>query len=237
MTNKELIQKLQLVYDPGQSDKGRQFVRRSEQRSLKLLDVICNELRYIGLPGIIEGIFMLVLMFVAFISREIYFMWVFSAVLPVAGLILIAALGRSERFGMCEMEAVTRFSIRFVRMTRMLILGCFSFITIIASSVALGCRLEIGVTRTLVYIACPYLLNAFGCLLILRKWHAAENIFGCIGSSLATALIPLAAERMNIIQTVSIKVLAVACICLLGLAVKESILYIRERENTSWSLS
>lgn len=236
MTNKKIIEELNGLYDSEPSEKGRQFVRSHEQRSLQLTEIVLLELKYIGLPGVFSGIVLLILMFAAVCSSNIYFMWVFSAVLPVAGLFPIIALGRSERCGMGEMEAASRFSLHFVRMTRIMILGCFSLAVIIASSVILGSRLETGILTTLFCIAVPYLLNACGCMFVLRKWHAAENIFGCIGTGLATALIPLIAERTAMLQTISTGVLGATVVFLFAITIKESISYIKESENPSWNL-
>lgn len=236
MNERKLIEKVKGVYDPGMSDKGRQFILQHEQRKLRLKDVAEIELRYIGFAGIPAAVILLVMMSAAALSRDACFMWALCSVLPIIGLIPVSMVGRSERYGMNEMEAASRFSLYFVRMTRMMILGCFSLAVLLISSVVMGNLFKMGVFATLVYIACPYLLNAWGCMLVLRKWRAAENIFGCITIALATAILPMIAERTELIHMISAGFAGAACAVLLAFTVKESISYIKESEYLSWNL-
>lgn len=69
-----------------------------------------------------------------------------------------------------------------------------------------------------------------------RKWHAKENIYGCVGITFLSCLMPVIAEYIKLWSYINGIVAGLAMLILLVVTVRESILYIKEGEDLSWNL-
>ena len=236
MTDRELKNALKNAYMFETSEREKAFLTKYEKRSMRIFDVLKIELKYMGAKNIFAGLFLCIVLFLVARLGEPQFMWIMSSALPMCVLIPLLAIGRSERYGMGELEASSRFSLRFLRMTRMLILGFFGLILIFATSLVLQKFVKISPVMAVCFVGIPYLLNVWGCLLVTRKWHAKENLYGCVGVTCISCLMPFVAHQMELLRTIEPAYVPLAMIAVLAVTVKESILYIRESEDFTWNL-
>ena len=236
MTDREVKRLLKNAYTVTASEKEEAFVKTYERRSRQFLPVLMLELKYMGIKSLFAGVFLCMTLFALVRQSDVRVQWTISSILPLFALILSALFGRSERYGMEEFEAASRFSLRFIRMTRMLILGTISFLLILVCSCVLKKYIGIRPMITVCFVAFPYLFNVWGSLLITRIWHAKENIYGCVGVTVLSCLMPLIAEFIKLWTYVSDIMAYLAMLILLAVTVRESILYITEGGDLSWNL-
>ena len=235
MTDREVKRLLKNAYTVTASEKEEAFVKTYERRSRRFWYVLMLELKYMGIKSLFAGVLLCTVLFALARQGDVRVQWTISSILPLFALILSALFGRSERYGMEEFEAASRFSLRFIRMTRMLILGTISFLLILVCSCVLKKYIGIRPMITVCFVAFPYLFNVWGSLLITRIWHAKENIYGCVGVTVLSCLMPLIAEFIKLWTYVSDIMAYLAMLILLAVTVRESILYIKE-EDLSWNL-
>lgn len=236
MTDNELKKRLKNAYETIPSEKEKVFIKKYEKRRMQIFDVLKLEIKYMGLKSCFTGPFLCILLFLATKNGQPQFMWIMSSVIPTLVLLTVTAIGSSRRCGMEELEAACRFSLKFIRMIRMMIFGSISLVIIVAVSHFLKVQLHISILETLSFVGFPYLINVWGCLLISRKWHSKENMYGCIGVTVMSCILPF------IIDTMKLKFIIpgyVACVVLLVVfvgTVKEMFMYVKESEDLSWSL-
>ena len=235
MTDREVKRLLKNAYTVTASEKEEAFVKTYERRSRQFLHVLVLELKYMGIKSLFAGILLCMILFGLARQGDVRVQWTISGILPLFALILSALFGRSERYGMQEFEAASRFSLRFIRMTRMLILGTISFLLILVCSCVLKKYIDIHPMITVCFVGFPYLFSVWGSLLITRKWHAKENIYGCVGVTVLSCLMPFIAEFVKLWTYISDIMAYLAMLILLAVTVRESILYIKE-EDLSWNL-
>lgn len=236
MTDRELKNALKNAYIVETSEREKAFLTKYEKRSMQIFDVLRIELKYMGVKNFCAGLFWCIVLFLVARLGEAQFMWILSSALPMCVLIPLIAIGRSERYGMGELEASSRFSLRFLRMTRMLILGFFGLILISVTSLVLREFIKLSPVMTVCFVGFPYLVNVWGCLLVTRKWNAKENLYGCMGITCISCLMPFVAHQMELMKAIEPAYVPLAMIVVLVVTVKESILYIRESEDFTWSL-
>lgn len=236
MTDRDIKVLLKDAYRISPSEREKAFVRKHEKRSMHIADIFLLELKYMGVRSVLSGV-MLILMF-ALISllKNPGPVWYLSGLLPVAGLVLISGLGKSEGYGMQELEAASRFSIRFIKAVRMFIMGCATLVIVIVSSVVLQIKTGFDFMTILGIIGTPYMLNAWGNIMITRRWHEKENIYGCIVVAGVTCILPALMEKAIRLQIIQPLVFVILILVVSALTVRESLLYIREREDSSWNL-
>lgn len=236
MTDKEVKLLLKTAYTVTASEREKKFIKTYERRSRQFMNVLGLELKYMGIKSLLAGIILCAILFVLARQSNDSVKWTISSILPLFALIPSTLFGRSERCGMEELEAASRFSLRFIRMTRMLILGFISFILIIVCTCILRKFSGISPMITVCFVGFPYLFNVSGCFLITRKWHAKENIYGCVGTTFISCLIPFIAEIIKLWSNMNGTIAYIAMLIVFVVTVRESILYIKEGEDLSWNL-
>ena len=236
MTERELKKQLKNVYSFEESNSGKAFVRKHEQRGMHLGEIMLLETKYLGLRSAGCGLALCLMLFLIAKTGSVHSMWVLSSILPICVLACITAIDKSERYGMGEFEATSRFSLRMIIATRMMILGIFSLVIIVLGTVVIKSVFDIGLLQVLNCICLPYLLNIMGCLIVIRRWHARENIYGCCGVTFATCIIPYLVERSEYISSVSQGWIGAVMVLVLIVTIVECILYFRESESLSWNL-
>lgn len=109
--------------------------------------------------------------------------WMISALTPLLAVTVVSECGRSEHYGMAELETATRFSLRSVLFARLGILG-------IENLAVLGLLLAVGTGNAVLgpvqagaYIVTPYLLTAFIGLYIVRRVKGQEAMYFSVGAA------------------------------------------------------
>ena len=237
MTDKEIKMKLKNAYVVSETEKEKQFVRKYEERSLQLSSIIKMELRYMGLKSILTGIVPVALLLMAAGTEDTDMVWVIASFVPACVLTPMVLLSRSERFGMEELEAASRFSLRFIRIVRMFILGIFSLVLLFSVGIILRITATASVMDHMMLVVFPYLVSAYGAMLVTRKWHGKENIFGVLAVCVFGGLLPYAERAIRLSGQSANNIILLLIAMILGAMFRECKLYVKESENLSWNLS
>ena len=236
MKNSELKAMLQNAYAVNPTEKENCFVRKYERRHMRFRDVLVLELKYMGIKSVAAGVILCAVLFFFARQGDVRVKWMASSLLPLFALLPSAIVGSSERYGMQELEASSRFSLQLIRMARMLIWGTLSLIIILLGTIFFQNYFETNILITGCFVGFPYLFSVWGCLLITRKWHSKDNIYGCVGVTVLSCMMPLFIELLKLWEYVTKPAVSIAVIVILIAAVRESILYVRDGEDLSWNL-
>lgn len=117
--------------------------------------------------------------------------WAISAFAPLLALFMVTETGRSETWGMAELEMATRFSLRSVLLARLGILGLGSLFFLGLSFLIGLSHSRISPPRAALFIITPFLLTTFSCLQIVRRRRERESIYLCAGVSSGISLLTL----------------------------------------------
>jgi hypothetical protein len=237
MTDKEIKTMLKNAYVAPETEKGKKFVRKYGQRSLQLSSIIKMEFRYMGLKSILTGAVLVALLLMAAGTENTDMVWVIASFAPACVLTPMVLLSRSERFGMEELEAASRFSLRFIRIVRMFILGIFSLLLLLSVGIVLRITAAASVMEHMMLVVFPYLVSAYGAMLVTRKWHGKENIFGVLAVCIFGGLLPYAERSIRLSGRPTNAVILLLTAMILGAMFRECRLYVKESENLSWNLS
>lgn len=109
------------------------------------------------------------------------FLWFLSAWLPLLALTIVTESGRSERFGMAELELSARFSLKSVTLARLVILGGVNLVSLCLLSGLTAGNTGSSLLQTGAYLLCPYLMSAFLGLLAARRIRGREASYVCAG--------------------------------------------------------
>ncbi len=236
MTDKEIKKMIKNAYVLEATESETRFVKTHTKRSLQIVDVLKLELRYMGLQSILAGFALCLICLFMVKIENLETMWAFSSMIPFGVMIPMILLSRSERCGMDEMEATCRFSLRFVRLVRMCIIGVFTLVLFMGVGIIMRTRLAITFIDYIVCVITPYLVSDFGAMLVARRWHNKENIYGIFVVCIVSSLIPFVIKLFRQSGFLSDVAIVVITAILLIAVVRESIKYVKESENLSWNL-
>ncbi len=184
MTSRELKTMIRSAYRVEPSSDKRAFVKQFEKRELNMWDILKQQLGNVGIVNSGVGVLVLFIFWQILVQCQTDDILVFariSAIIPIIAVVAITGIGRSEKYGMDELEKATRFSLRTVMAGRLIVIGLIDAIVLIALMVAFGQLTDIGALQALLVITIPYLITACGCLFITRKLHARNDLAVCVG--------------------------------------------------------
>lgn len=235
MKDKDLIKSISLAYDVKPSKEGKKFIREHQQRRIRLFDVIRMELSHLNWLCVLG---LLILLSTSFLvcERLPKSAWAYGSLIPFFVLLSVISFGRSERYGMNEIESASRFSKTFIKMVRLFISGTFSAIALIICSLIMNYSLGINVSFILMLVIVPFLLNTYGSMVIIRRWHSKNNIYGCVALSVGCSLLPLLNNIKGLLASVPLWGALIIGMILVAATVKELIGYVRyESEEIAWN--
>ncbi len=181
--NKEIKKLLKEGFEPPAPVNKQDFLRSMDISTAIYLDCLFSQAGYIRkwVWGLSVLIFAISLTGAELLERDM--IWCISAFMPLLAMAAITETGRSEAYGMAELEISTRFSLRSVVLARLCILSAADFI-LICLLIPLAFINDGGTCfQTGVYMVCPYLLTAFFCLWVVRKVRSKETLYLCGGIS------------------------------------------------------
>ena len=236
MTNREIKEMLKNAYTLSESQNEKRFVRKYEKRSLQILEIIKLETRYMGVQSIMSGMVFTVLMWMIAKTENTDLIWAVSSMIPVCAMVPMILLSRSERNGMFELEASTRFSLRFVRLVRMFIVGIITMGLFSALGIVLKAIAILSGADYLIMVVIPYLVSDLGAMTITRKWNKRDNIVGIFMVCVFSCFLPFVIKEIRFETQFPNVALGICIIMLVVLVVRECILYVKESENLTWNL-
>lgn len=235
MKDKELIKQINNAYDITPSDGGKAFIRNHTCRKRRLFDVILSECKYGNLVYMIP----IILIFAGaavLCNGNPKCAWIYGSLMPIVVLLSVISFGKSEKYGMWELETVARFSCEFIKTVRLFIFGFVSLGILLFASVIMYAVLDFNVSVIIMSLGIPFLLTAFISLIILRKWRSGGSIYGCMAISLTCAILPEFSGIKEIFAVVPLTVAAVVAAALMVATVWEAICYVRfESEEIAWN--
>ena len=240
MTDKDIIRLVKDTYDVNPGVKGRSFIREHTKRKIHLSSIIMMQFKELNPLTIIITICISVMgVLLTFIKNYSSSIWVCSSIMPLAALIITADLGRSKRHQMTELEMVTRFSLRMQKSVRIFIGGVLGIIIHVLIIPFLSIKLGIAPCISVLALGCPYLFTSWGCMLITRKYHNSENIYGCTAIAMSAAIIPIMVKTLlGQINTGLIATIGFILLIILFVAITTEIRkYLQEDRNTTWNLN
>lgn len=236
MTDKELKHMLKNAYVLPESDSSQRFIKEHEIRFRQLLDVIKNEFYYMGIKSIFAGLILCGLFVAMALNGDENMIWIMSSTLPICSLIPMIHILHSGKCGMCELEAASRFSLKFIRLIRMFILGIFSSVVILGGSIFLRKIWICGMLDIVIYMLFPYFVSIWGSLFIARKWHGKESEIGVPLICIATGFLPTIIREFRNVYIVPDYMYVILSVIIMVAAVRECVDYINERSDLSWNL-
>lgn len=236
MRDKELKKKLKNAYSLQVTKSEKNFLRRYEKRTLRLMDVLQLEFRYMGLQSIPAGVLFCLVCALVVKMENMDMIWTFSSMIPFCAVIPMILLSKSERNGMDEVEASCRFSLNFIRLVRMCIIGAFTLGLFLSAGIILKILCDFSIIDYIAGIITPYLVSDLGAMYVTRRWHKKDNIYGIFAMCVASSLVPLAVKLFRQTGVLSDSAIVVISAALLIAVIRESIKYVKESENISWNL-
>lgn len=166
----------------------KEFLRELELPGMSTTEFVLSQIGYIRrwIWAVSAAVFGISLAGSVILSVDM--LWAISAFAPLLALTILSESGRSESFGMTELEMATRFSLRSVLFARLGILG--------TENLVLLCLLiPVGMWNNVlsplqagVYIVTPFLMTAFIGLSIVRRFRGREAIYFCAASAVCVSL-------------------------------------------------
>ena len=236
MTDRELKEMIRRAYAVAETARSRQFLSKYEKRSLQWKEIFMIEFSHMGFQSVLRGILVCVFLFGLCMVSDKQIIGIVSLFIPFFSFVPMLQLGHSEKYQMAELEAASRFSLRFVRLVRMLFLSVFSSMIVMASGFILRNIYSVSLIEILISILMPYLGSLLGGIVFTRKWHGKECVPGIAAICTVSGLIPFCLRYLQNVLMLSEYFYILLCAGLLVMFVKESIMYIKESENALWNL-
>lgn len=186
--NRDMKERLKEYFAAPEPERKGHFLNSLPAEPMDLTDFLLFQAAYI--PKWVWGLSVLVfapaLVGAGFLKKDM--LWCISACMPILALALVAESGRSERWGMAELEMSTRFSRKSILLARLGILGLADlllFFLLLPLAYVNGDR---SLLETGIYMLCPYLLTVFLGLWASRRVHGRECAWVCGAIALGVSL-------------------------------------------------
>lgn len=227
---KELLQQAFSVPAP---KKKQAFLRSLPKQEAGLGALILSQAAYIRkwVWAVSLLLFGLVVWLAGYVELDI--IWMLSAIMPFAALLIVMEFAKSSAYGMSELEMTSRFSLRTILLARMVMLAAVQFVGLLLTIPVMGVEL----LQNGVYLLVPYLLTAVLGLIAVRRLHGREGMymcgsisaFICVMCPLSEHCVPVLYEEQSFILWVLAAALLMVCL------VKEYRKNISDMEEFIWN--
>lgn len=165
--------------------------------------------------------------------------WQVAALIPFLALIAVVENGKSNLYGMAELELSCRFSMRSTVLARMAILGLFHLILLTILTPVLAMHGTVGMLRAGIYLFVPYLLTTVLSMEVSRRIPGREGLLACMGCSLGVSALGtfLQWNQVHLYCAEYTPFWIAAALLLLPWMTLEFSITIKRTEELSWSLS
>ncbi|MBR1797607.1 MAG: hypothetical protein IJ757_06330 [Clostridiales bacterium] len=238
MTNEELKKALRRAYEIDSTTRGKAFVKAHEQRRINLTRIVAMETTSFGVEGVIAALVTALIGTLLSLHNNNEFIWVMASLMPVTALLVMTGLRKSERYGMQELEMVTRFSVRFQRCVRLFVAGFLGAVTLAVTAPVMVLHTSFDPVQTISLLAVPYLLTSWEHMLITRRIHGNESIYACLAVAIITGAMPMivAAVADASRQIMVRQICEFIALPLLLAVFIEGYLYVKGSMNETWNL-
>ncbi|MDE6759435.1 MAG: hypothetical protein K2J90_02005 [Lachnospiraceae bacterium] len=183
--DQKMRKQLKEIYEAPKPAGKRAFFRKTELPPLNIGSILWMQCFYITKW---EWIASVILLGTAVVIGSFYREWVFRTVLAMLPFLAVVGVSESVRsitWGMSELEMSARFSLKSVVLARMVIVGIANVVLeMILALLAGGNLLE-----TVLYLFVPYLLTAYGSLILVRTISGKDGIYACAGLGVFVSMV------------------------------------------------
>lgn len=238
MKDAELKKVLSDCFEVEPSDRQKRFIRKYRRRELKFSELLYIQLKYMWFQYI--AVLLLLLGIVAyqimFVKEETVLL--ISSIMPFLAIIALSGLGKASRVGMDELEMTTRFSIRMLKSIRLVLVGTAGIIAIGITSMAFVLFLDMSISSAVLFCAFPYMITTLASMILIRRWHAKENIFGCVAIAALLSVLTITKSISNLWQILPMneRIGFLSLIVIMIITAREISLYLKESEELQWNL-
>lgn len=227
---KELLQQAFSVPAP---KKKRMFLRIMPKQKVGLGTLLLSQAAYIRPWVWAMSLVLFGLVVFAAQMVEMDVIWILSAVMPFAALLIIMEFAKSSAYGMTELEMSSRFSLRTILLARMVMLGAVQLFGLLLTIPIEG----MNMVSNGVYLLVPYLLTALLGLVAVRRMRGKEGLFVCGSiSAFVCILCPLSKQFVPMLYVQENRMFWVlTIILLLAGIVKEYKTTINHLEEFVWN--
>lgn len=224
---------LEQAFSVPEPKKKRAFLRTLPKQEVGIGTLILSQAAYIRAWVWAVSFLLFVLVVLAAQMVELDVIWILSAVMPFAALLIIMELARSSAYGMTELEMTSRFSLRTILLARMVMLGAVQLMGLLLAVPMAGMTL----VSNGVYLLVPYLLTALLGLAAVRRMRGKEGLFVCGSiSAFVCVLAPMSKHFVPVLYAQENRMLWVlAVLLLLAGLVKEYKTTINHWEEFVWN--
>ncbi len=238
MKDKQFKTILAEAYSIEPSESGKNFIRKYKRRELKISQLMLMQFKYMRFQYVLILIALIGMVSALFFIDKPYAVRGISSLTPFLVIILLTGLGKSERNGMDELEMTTRFSMRMIRSVRLTLAGTAGVISVAVVALTIIFTSGVPVPGAVLMSAFPYMITACACMFLIRRWHAGENIFGCLAIAAGVSVLSVTECAGYIVKALHFNELT--CFILLLLTVfmmgRQAYLYVKESEELQWNL-
>ena len=179
---KEQLKRAFLVPEPKNK---KRFLRTLPKQKVGLGTLIFSQAAYIKawVWMISFLLFGVVILAAQYVEQDV--IWVLSAFMPFAALMLMLEFVKSSAYGMAELEMSSRFSLRTILLARMVLIGTVQLAGLLLSVPMAGLTLIVKG----VYLFVPYLLTSLLGLVAVRRKQGKEGMLVCVSISVAISVV------------------------------------------------
>lgn len=116
-------------------------------------------------------------------------LWMTSSLIPFIALVSITEILRSSSYHMEELEKSCKYSLEYVVLARLGVLGVFNFMMFLIATLVLSRNIGIGMLRLGTYLNVPFLLTCLLSLIVVNKMNYREVTYICAGVSGGVSLL------------------------------------------------
>lgn len=178
-----LKQKMEQYFDAPKPSGKRTFLRSMGPRRINICHMLAIQARYIPKWVWLSSVpLFLCAWYVSRFGQDFAAVRL-MALVPFLVMVSLTESMRSVVHGMQELELAAQFSLCSIVLARMGILGSANLLLLFLISVQFGENIQ----KSTVFLLVPYLLTAFGNLVIVRKVSGKEGTFACAAFAFAVS--------------------------------------------------
>lgn len=237
MDNRDVKKVISKAYDIRPSKFKIEFLNQFENRNLNYAQLVINQFKYMRKINLLFALSITACMFICFFVYIQSKLWIFSAFIPFLSLLSVILLIQSKRHKMDELEMSCRFSLKLITIVRICISGTISLLALIIGVLILKVTYGFNISSSVFGLVIPYLVSAWGCLLIIRKCNSRNNLVICACFCLFVSLVSyvlLGSQPWLLGQLFQIIVYA-SFVLISFLLIREIFIFVRNNGGKLWN--
>ena len=233
----KLKKELQMLYQPPDPVRKQEFLQRMPESRMSNMEFLRSQTGYIRKWNWLISAAVLTGGICAAFDKNRMYTGILAAMLPVLALSFVAEGSRSVRYGMEELEMVSRFSLKAVLMAKFMILGLGNMIVLAALFPLLMWNGTYEFLSAALVILFPYLLSCYCNLTIVRKVRGKESIYYCSAVSvlICGAVLVVTYSKINIYSLMKPLGWVLSLVILAMLTFREWKMILLQSEEWAWS--